>query len=150
MRALSDGLAAKSRRDIGSARACWEPLADEGDPRAQYYLVNLYQDECDNRLEAGLMAERLMSVANGSNPQAQYYLGLLFQYGRGFERDFDRALDWLNRAADGGDAQARYRLGQMYRHGFGVLRNDTIAEEWLRRSDASVSYDETEYREAAE
>ncbi len=135
MRALSEGLAAKLRRDNETARACWEPLAEAGDPRAQYYLVNLYDDDFNNHLEAALMAERLTMSAAGNDPQAQYYLGLLFQYGRGVARDHNRALEWLTRAADAGDMQARYRLGHMYRHGFGVVRNDTIAEEWLRRSD---------------
>ncbi len=150
MRALSDGLAAKLRRDYEGACACWEPIADEGDPQALYYLANLYHDELDNKLQAALVAERLMLAAGANDHRAQYYLGLLYQYGRGVERDFQCALDWLTRAADGGELQARQRLGHMYRNGCGVARNDMIGGEWLRRADTVFGYDEAHHRDAAE
>ena len=150
MRALYDGLAAKTRRDYEAARACWEPLADEGDPQALYYLVNLCEEELDDRREAAMLAERLVAAAENSDARACYYLGLLYQYGRGVERDLDKALDWLTRAAEDGESQARYRLGHMYCTGYGVARNATIGAEWLRRADTSMGFDEMPYREAAE
>jgi cell division septation protein DedD len=100
----------------------WRPLADRGDPDAQFNLGQAY------RLGRGVAADPRTSnmwferAARQSHAQAEINLALaLFQ---GNERE--RAIPWLQRAAERGDRRAQYYLGTAHFNG------DLVPRDWPR------------------
>ncbi|MEA3062761.1 MAG: uncharacterized protein QOJ94_2542 [Sphingomonadales bacterium] len=101
----------------------WRPLADKGDPDAQFDLGQAY------KLGRGVPARDLAiaqswyeKAAQQGHAQAQANLGLiLFQNG---ERQ--RAMPWIRKAAEAGDPRAQYVLGTA------LFNGDLIGKDWPR------------------
>jgi cell division septation protein DedD len=101
----------------------WRPLADKGDPDAQFDLGQAY------KLGRGVPAADLRiaqswyeKAAQQGHSQAQANLGLiLFQNG---ERQ--RAMPWIRKAAEAGDPRAQYVLGTA------LFNGDLIGKDWPR------------------
>lgn len=101
------GVDAYKRGDYAAALAQWRPLAERGDPDAQFNLAQAY------RLGRGVPAslptaiELYRKAATQDHVEAGGLLGLtLFQNGKRKE-----AMPWLDKAARGGDAAAQYLYG---------------------------------------
>jgi TPR repeat protein len=101
----------------------WRPLADKGDPDAQFDLGQAY------KLGRGVPAPDLAiaqswyeKAAQQGHEGAQANLGLiLFQNG---ERQ--RAMPWIRKAAEAGDPRAQYVLGTA------LFNGDLIGKDWPR------------------
>jgi cell division septation protein DedD len=101
----------------------WRPLADKGDPDAQFDLGQAY------KLGRGVPARDLNiaqswyeKAAQQGHEGAQANLGLiLFQSG---ERQ--RAMPWIRKAAEAGDPRAQYVLGTA------LFNGDLIGKDWPR------------------
>lgn len=101
------GVEAYKRGDYAAALAEWRPLAERGDPDAQFNLAQAY------RLGRGVPASMTTAIdlykkaATQNHVEAGGLLGLtLFQNGKRAE-----AMPWLDKAARGGDAAAQYLYG---------------------------------------
>ena len=101
------GVDAYKRGDYAGALKEWRPLADRGDPDAQFNLAQAY------RLGRGVPANLSTAIdlytkaARQDHVEAGGLLGLtLFQNGKRKE-----AMPWLDKAARGGDAAAQYLYG---------------------------------------
>lgn len=98
------GVDAWARQDYATAVRIWRPVAEKGDPDAQFNLGQAY------RLGRGVPADPVAArgwfekaAAQGYN-KAQATLGLmLFQSG-----DQTGAMPWLAKAAAAGDARSQY------------------------------------------
>ncbi len=95
------------RGDYAGALKEWRPLADRGDPDAQFNLAQAY------RLGRGVPANLTTAIdlytkaARQDHVEAGGLLGLtLFQNGKRKE-----AMPWLDKAAKSGDAAAQYLYG---------------------------------------
>jgi TPR repeat protein len=103
---LRDGWSAYERQDGAAAIASWRPLAESGDPDAQY-LIGLVLDEGHgvpaDPAEAAAWYRR---AAEHGSAAAQNNLGLLYWTGRGVVRSEVEAARWFDRAADQGFAKA--------------------------------------------
>jgi cell division septation protein DedD len=101
----------------------WRPLADKGDPDAQFDLGQAY------KLGRGVPAADMKiaqswyeKAAQQGHEAAQANLGLiLFQNG---ERQ--RAMPWIRKAAEAGDPRAQYVLGTA------LFNGDLIGKDWPR------------------
>jgi uncharacterized protein len=105
--ALADfqaGLDAYQKGDYVGAAKEWRPLAESGDPIAQYNLGLLYLDGHgvpQSPLEAANWFRR---AAEQDNTQAQHNLGALYGSGQGVKRDYVQAYKWMNICAAKGNA----------------------------------------------
>jgi tetratricopeptide (TPR) repeat protein len=100
----------------------WRPLAEAGDPDAQFNLGQAY------RLGRGVTADPRAAetwfekAAKQGHEQAQANLGLsLFQNG-----DRARAMPWIVKAAEAGDPRAQYVLGTA------LFNGDLVGKNWPR------------------
>jgi cell division septation protein DedD len=116
------GVDAWSAGDFAGAIRLWQPLADKGDPDAQFNLAQAY------KLGRGVpvdlaRAEDLYgkAAAKGHLQAADSYGLLLFQRG---ERT--RALPYVQASASRGDPRAQYLLGVAHFNG------DVVAKDWVR------------------
>src|SRR5271168_3558512 len=98
------GLDAYQKGDYVGAAKEWRPLADQGDPVAQFNLGLLYLDGHgvpQNPVEAANWFRR---AAEQDYAQAQHNLGAMYGSGQGVKRDYIQAYKWLNICAAKGNS----------------------------------------------
>ena len=96
---LQDGVAAYVRGDFATAIREWKPLAEQGDPEAQFHLGEMYlrgRGVTQNFQEA---ADWYTKAAESGHSGAQGVLGGLHAVGLGVPQDFGEAYFWLIVAA---------------------------------------------------
>jgi len=104
---LAEGAAAFEAGNYDEAASIWRPLAEEGDPKAQFNLGLLHETGrgvTEDPAEAAMWYER---AARQGVTQAQLNLATLHQTGRGVAQDPAEALYWLEIAARLGEGAAR-------------------------------------------
>lgn len=128
---LEEGSAAYYAQEYAKAAALWEPLAEKGDPTAQYYLGTLYGEGkgvTHNDATAFMWFKR---AADQGNAAAQYNVGASYAAGTGVDKSDAEAAKWFRRAADQGMAFAQLNLGLLYASGNGVTQDNVEALKWL-------------------
>jgi TPR repeat protein len=138
---VATGLEAYRRGDYAAALAAWKPLAETGDPAAQFNLGILYRRGLgvppDNRQAIGWF-ER---AAVRGHPTAQYNMGLTYEKGIGVPPNRAAALRWYRRAAKTkkpddsfkpAQARAQYRLATLLLEGDAVNRSAGMF--WMQQS----------------
>ncbi len=100
---LNNGTKAFSERDFEGAVKHWIPLAESGDPLAQFNIALVY-DRFDSSLTNSALAVKWYrrSAYQGLS-SAQYNLAIAFQQGRGVTKNTESALFWMLLAAAGDD-----------------------------------------------
>jgi uncharacterized protein len=132
---LQDGEAAFDRRDYQTALKLLQPLADQGNPDAQYWigLVHTISWYGATRDDAAAM-KWFRKSADQSNPDAQREIGNMFGCGCGVKQDYAAAKNWYQKAADQGNAEAQSKLGGMYEAGQGVKKDPAESLKWYRKA----------------
>ena len=95
---LSEGIAAATAGNYAQAVAEFEPLANAGDPAAQYYLAKLYLEGHGPSNDVPRGVDLMTKAANGKYPEAQAQLGLMYAMGLGVKIDNAKAYDLLIQA----------------------------------------------------
>jgi TPR repeat protein len=125
------GLAAYERGDYLMAADLWRPLAEGGDPEAQYRLGELHRLGRGVPEDPATAGRWHLEAAEQGHGRAMYYLALMYYRGRGadWEKDYVRAYVWFTLAAAEGIGDAswwRDRLGAKM-----SKREETTAQELL-------------------
>ena len=123
---FGDGAAAFSLQNYDQAFTEWRPLAEGGDPKAQYYLAMLYGNGlgAPRDREQALRWYRL--AAEQGHVGAAYKVAAMTDPG-----DAAEAAQWYRFAAERGHARAQYSLAAMLVSGRGVDRDLVVARKWL-------------------
>ncbi|KQM19076.1 sporulation protein [Novosphingobium sp. Leaf2] len=119
---VKSGVDAWSAGNYDAAVRIWQPLADKGDPDAQFNLAQAYKMGRGVPLDLA-RAEALYgrAAAKGHTQAADAYGLLLFQRG---ERQ--KALPYIEAAASRGDPRAQYIMGVAHFNG------DIATKDWVR------------------
>lgn len=125
---LSQGISAYRARNYEAAVALIMPLAERGDPYAQFTLGAMY----DN----GVGVPRNFTVALSWYKRAgiqgladgQYMVGRFYGGGRGVKQDPARALYWFELAASGGHPLAPLLRDQHYNQLKDAVRQRVVAD----------------------
>lgn len=126
---LASGIAAFEAKEFRRSMQLLQPLAENGDPEAQYRLAVQYQaglGVVQNPLQA---YHWMREAAEQSHGLALHGLGIMYLYGECVEKDEGEAAAWLQRAADQGLAGSMAALAGMYEQGLGVEMDATKARE---------------------
>jgi hypothetical protein len=105
--ALADfhaGLDAFNKGDYTTAAKEWRPLADAGDPVAQFNLGLLYVDGHGVPQSDAEAVNWFRRAAEQDYTPAQHNLGAMYGTGQGVKRDYVQAYKWLNICAAKGNA----------------------------------------------
>jgi hypothetical protein len=122
------GLAAWQAGDYALAIGNWRPLADRGDPDAQYDIAQAYFLGRGVPQNSNLAEQWYERAARQGHQDAQANYGLLlFQNGRRRE-----AMPWIEQAANRGDPRAQYVFGT-------ALYNGDLVPADLPRAYAMMS-----------
>ena len=124
------GLTAYNKGDYATALKEWKILAEQGHPRAQYNLGQMYRrgDGVPQDYKEAVRWYKL--AADQGHAKALYNLGLMYDEGEGVPEDDKEAVRWYKLAAEQGQAKAQYNLGLMYALGKGVPQDRVYAHMW--------------------
>ncbi len=128
------GLDAFKRGDFATALHEWQPIADAGDPHAQYNLGLLYARGQGVAQDYRQAASWYQKAAEQGVAAAQYNLGVMYANGQGVPASPQDASKWFLKAAEQGVIDAANGLGRMYYEGEGAFRNYGEAEKWYRKA----------------
>ena len=125
------GMKAHDREDYATALREWQPLAEQGDVLAQYFLGLLYHKGRGVPQDDAQARKWYAKAAAQGLPKAQFGLGTLYFNGEGGAKDYQQALHWFRLAADQGEALAQTKIGIMYDDGEGVPQDKVQAYKWF-------------------
>lgn len=113
------------------ATRIWQPLADQGQPRAQA-LMGWSHELGQGSEQDMLQAIRLYrQSAEAGDAFGQYRLGDLYLRGVGVSRDLRAAFHWMERAARNGDVPAMLKVGVLHLMGVNGRVDMAEAKQWL-------------------
>lgn len=125
---LASGIAAFEAKEFRRSLQLLQPLAERGDPEAQYRLAVQYQAGL-GVVQNALQAYRWMrEAAVQDHGLALHGLGIMYLYGECVDKDEGEAARWLERAAEQGLAGSMAALASMYEQGLGVDRDPEKAK----------------------
>ena len=137
--ALDDGLSAFNVGDYGRAMQLWQPLADDGDPKAQYNVALLYYKGLGVEQDYRTALVWYNQAARAGHVQAMFNMGMMYLNGEGVFRSNQDAFYWISEAAKRGLAAAQYNAGVMNAYAIGCGRDEIAAVRWWRLA-AEQSY----------
>ena len=100
------GMDAYERGNYATALSEWRPLAEEGDPSAQFRLGSLYENGDGVPRDFAKARQWYERAAAQGEAKAQFYLGIQSAYGEGGPLDLVQAHMWYSLAAENGNAHA--------------------------------------------
>jgi predicted nucleic acid-binding Zn-ribbon protein len=87
------------RANYATALKVWLPLAEQGDPAAQTYVGEIYEQGLGIQPDPAAAATWYRKAADKGYSRAALNLGTLYEQGRGVPRDPAQALNWYRRAS---------------------------------------------------
>lgn len=135
---LEEGLQAAKEKDWKKAHELWKPLAEAGDPKAQFYLAGQYERGLGVERDEKRSLEWLRKSAEGGLSLAQFnYANTLFAAKT--EAGYKGAVAWWTKAADQGFFPAQYNLAMAYQEGLGVKQDLDKALHWYQKAGENGS-----------
>jgi TPR repeat protein len=132
------GLAAYETADFSAAMREWQPLAEQGDARAQEMLGYMYDLGEGVPENDGVAAAWYLRAANQGSADARINLGLLYATGSGVPRDALRAYMWFELAALSDDPA----LGEMARQARAEIARRMTPDEIAQARDMARRWGE--------
>ena len=104
---LEAGYAAERRGDFQAAFLLYEPLAKQGNAKAQFQLGHMYHEGNGVPQDYVKALEWFRRAADQGNADAQINLGSMYYVGQVVLQDYAEALKLYRKAADQGNARAQ-------------------------------------------
>lgn len=96
---IEEGVQAYIAGDYSKSFAEFRPLAEQGDPNAQYYMGFMIHHGYGVKRNEAEAAKWFRMAAEQGEWQSQYYLGVIYEKGVGLPQDLAAAHMWLSLAA---------------------------------------------------
>lgn len=106
------------------------PLAEAGDPAAQYLLGVMYLNLMVEPPQEHSALLLIRHAAEAGHMPAQTELARMYRAGDGVEQDFTKMMAWYERAAERGDVGAQLFVADGYGYGHGVKPDLVEAYKW--------------------
>ncbi|WP_197282276.1 tetratricopeptide repeat protein [Dethiosulfatarculus sandiegensis] len=136
---LASGIKACEAHDYVTALRILKPLAEKGDPKAQYYLSLTHLGGAPRYPEfSWKKGEKWLKKAEEQKyPRALFDVAVdCFHSGRVDKSKYQKAREYFLELAEMGDPVALDYLGEMYLEGKGVPIDPARAADYFRRADA--------------
>jgi TPR repeat protein len=130
---LQDAQAAEKRGDYVTAFEIVQPLANQGNARAQHELGFMYWSGQGVRKDYAEAIKWYRRSAEQGYANAQWSLGYMYSTGTGIPQSYVEAFKWFRLSAEQGYAGSQDALGDMYSNGQGV-KNEAEGLAWYRRA----------------
>jgi len=103
---FQSGMDEHNRGDFKTALHEWQPLAEQGDARAQFSFGLLYENGDGIPRDYAKARQWYEKAAAQGDAKAQLYLGLQSSFGQGVPMDVVEAYMWYSLAAGNGNPHA--------------------------------------------
>lgn len=130
------GIEAANALDLKTALNNLEPLAEQGDARAQVALALMYYFGGGVPQDYAEAAKLFRLAAEQGHADAQYLLGASYHHGQGVPQDFKTAHMWYNLATSNGHAESG-----MYRDAIATVLTPAAIEEAQKLARECVAKD---------
>jgi hypothetical protein len=129
---FDDGVAAYDRGDYAAAFEAWQPLAEQGDVRAQYRLGRLYETGGGVAQDDAQALRWFEAAGAQGDKQALVSIGIFHQDGLGVPQDTFKAYMWWEIAARHGSGLARALQTTVERQLTQAEKDEArrLADEW--------------------
>jgi len=112
-----------------------QPLASEGNPRAQVLLARCYENGLGVVQNMEAAAKWFRIAAEQNYPEAQVQLAYLHELGAGVPKNDAIVADLMGRAASAGNAEAQFNIALYFSQGrYGYAKNPEQSFAWAKRS----------------
>ena len=112
-----------------------QPLASDGNPRAQVLLARCYENGLGVAHDMETAAKWFRLAAEQNYAEGQVQLGYLYELGAGVPKNDAAVADLMSRAANAGNAEAQFNLALYASQGrYGFAKNPEQAFAWAKRS----------------
>ncbi len=112
-----------------------EPLAANGNPRAQVMLGRCYENGLGVKQDSAVAAQWFQLAAEQNDSEAQVLLAYCYQAGVGVPKDPREVMNLMTRAAEHGNAEAQFNLALNYSQGInGASKNEQECFRWASKS----------------
>lgn len=98
--------AAYRQGDYKTAVETFQPLAEKGNARAQFFLGEMYLNGSGVQQDNAQALKWATAAAEQKDSDAQYALGGIYESGKGAPQDYVQAHMWYSLSATSGDEQA--------------------------------------------
>jgi TPR repeat protein len=146
---IDAGEAAYQKGKYPAALKLVQPLAEDGDPRAESLLGLMYYHGRGLKQDDAQAVKWFRLAADKGNAVAQFNLGVMHAEGQGVPQDYVEAIKWYRRAAEQGEARAQFNLGVSYAEGQGVEHDYVTAYMWFNLAVPRFLPSEADRRRAA-
>lgn len=113
------------------ATRIWQPLADQGQPRALALMGWSHEVGQGSEQDLAQAVSLYRQSAQAGDAFGQYRLAELYLRGVGVQRDLRTAFHWMELAAHNGDVPAMLKLGVLHLMGANGRVNVAEAKQWL-------------------
>lgn len=127
---LESGLSAFEHGDYGTAYRELRPLAEDGDPKAQYYIGLMSYSGRGVAPDSAEAIRWMKPAAEKGIAEAQYLYALLLEGGPPGSGGKTEAIKWFTLASDQGNVDAQMKLVDRYLRGEGVRQDLVQAYTW--------------------
>jgi len=127
---MATGMAAYISGDYQRAIKEWRPLAEAGNPIAQYHMGVIYRDGRGVDIDLAEAMRWWTLAAKNSHAKAQYELGMAYLLGLGVERNEKKSAEWMEKSAVLANVRAQDEIGNLYYSGRGVAKSVEKARQW--------------------
>lgn len=136
---LDDAQSAMQRQDFSTALKLLRPLAEAGNPRAQFGLGLLLFTGKGVRRDAAQGFKSISVAAEGGVVDAQAFLALVLMVpDSGAAQDEDAAFMWATKVANAGNQSGNTLLGIAYLRGYGVVADARKAVAFFQQSTSGA------------
>ncbi|EGV51177.1 Sel1 domain protein repeat-containing protein [endosymbiont of Riftia pachyptila (vent Ph05)] len=129
---LSSGIAAYETKFFDRAVKLLSPLAEEGNPEAQYRMAIMAQNGLGMVVNELMAYKNMKAAADAGHGMSQHGLGFMYLEGECVEKNEEKAVFWFRKAAEQGLAGSQATLGMLYKEGRGVEKNPEEARRWYK------------------
>ncbi|MGL4767823.1 MAG: tetratricopeptide repeat protein [Formosimonas sp.] len=133
---LNEGIKAYENEHYATALKELEPLAEQGDATAQYYVGTMYDQSYGVETDKAKAFAWYLKSAEQGKTDAQYNVAMMYAEGESVAQDLNKAIEWYKKAAASGDktGAAQNNLGLLYVDGFDykVKEGQTIPVDYMQ------------------
>jgi TPR repeat protein len=150
--AFEDANAAYDRKDYATALRLVRPLAEQGDPKAQGLLGDMYWTGGGVPQDYAEAVAWFRKAAQQGDDSAQFALGNIYEHKPGDQhgrppQDYAEAAKWYGKAAQQGNVFGQLSLASMYEEGRGVPQDYVLAHMWWNLATAHGATDAAKFRD---
>lgn len=134
-RILQDAWTAYNIGNYKKTLSLIEPLAGDGNARAQVMLGRCYENGLGVTQDLAVAAQWFQLAAEQNDSEAQVLLAYCYEVGAGVPKDPRQVMNLMTRAAESGNAEAQFNLALNYSQGlYGAPKNERESFRWASLS----------------